>query len=741
MNLVKWFRKNNKKVMAVVVIVIMIGFVGGTALTSLLQSNRGGLGDVLARLGDKTKVTREDLLSARQELDILKLLRADVLLKSQDLQGIILGELLFADQKSSAILINSLKQTIRQEQYEISEKQINDIYRRQGSPDIYWYCLQHEVQLAGISLPEAEVSQLLAQVIPQLFDGGTYSGVIGAIMDQRRIPQGQILATMGKLLAALQYAQMVCSSQDVTTQQMMHTARLEEEGTNVEFVKFDSGVFAEGLDEPDAAKMAEQFDKYKKFFAGEVSDENPYGFGYKLPDRIRLEYLAVKLDDIQTIVSPPTQDEMGEFYNRNKAQSFTEQLQPDPNDPNSPTERVRGYAEVVDSISKQLMKSRINEKAEAILQDAMTLTEGDLAKMNEAAVEDLDAEQFGKLAGDYELAADKLSADYNIKVHTGRTGLLGPMELQMDEHLRTLVVRGYGRNRVRLSQIVFAVDEVAASELGQFDVQKPRLYQNIGPVRDWMSEYDMSGTIVALVRVTEARKASEPESIDQTFSTASFRIDPNQEESDEDIYSVKDKVAEDVKKLLAMSTAKAKAEDFVAQAVKGNWTSTVESFNKIHREEQGQDANEPDAFRLQNSRNLRRMSKATLETLAVQNQGNPAGAFFLNENKSNRLFVDQLYSLVPADSDTAEDLPLVLEVKHEMSYYAIKNISVNRLWEEGYEKTKVERLFREDMIRSQSLALVHFNPENIMKRLALKWTRIDDESEDAETPAESETAS
>jgi hypothetical protein len=220
-----------------------------------------------------------------------------------------------------------------------------------------------------------------------------------------------------------------------------------------------------------------------------------------------------------------------------------------------------------------------------------------------------------------------------------------------------------------------------------------------------------------------------------------LRFDPNQEEPDEDIYSVKEKVAEDVKNLAAMDTAKAKAEEFVAQAVKGNWTSTIVSFNKIHKEEQGLDANEPDAFRLQNSRDLRRMSRATLETLAVQNQGNPAGAFFLNENKSNRLFVDQLYSLVPADSDTAKDLPLVLEVKPEMSYYAIRNISVKRLWEEGYEKIKVERLYREDMIRSQSLALVHFNPENIMKRVDLEWTRIDEESEDAETQAKSETAS
>ncbi len=740
MNLVKWFRRNNRKVMAVVVIVIMIGFIGGSALTSLLQGNRGR-NDVIAYLGDKTKVTNEDLYSARRELDILRLLRADVLLRSQDLQGIILGELLFSDQRASAMLINRLKQTIRQNQYGISEKQINDIYRRRASPDIYWYCLQHEIQLAGISLPQAELSQQLAQIIPQLFEGRTYSEVVGAIMSQQRITQEQILATLGKLLAMLQYAHMICSSEDVTTRQIMHTASLEEEGINVEFVEIDSGAFTEAMDEPNGAMMTEHFDKYKKFFAGAVSDDNPYGFGYKLPDRIRLEYLAVKVDDVQTIVTEPTQDEIGDYYNRNKVQSFTEQVQSDPNDPNSLTDRVKSYAEVADTIFEQLLKSKISSKTESILQEAKMLTEAGLADMNDVEIERLDTEQFMKLAGDYKVAAQQLSDKHGIKVYADRTGLLGPVEMQTDEQLRTLVVRGYGRNSVRLSQVVFAVDELAASELGQFDVRKPEMYENVGPVRDWMSEYDISGTIVALVRVIEARKASEPESIDQTFSTASFRFDPNQEEADEDIYSVKDKVAEDVKKLAAMGTAKAKAEEFIVQAAKDGWKDTVDSFNELHRQQQGQDANEPDAFRLQNSRDLRRTSRAAFETLTIQNQGNPAGQFFLNENDSNRRFVDQLYSLVPADSDTAKDLPLVLEVKSDMSYYAIKNISVKRLWKEGYEKIKVTRLYKEDYIRSQSLAVVHFNPENIFKRLNLKFAQTDEESEDVETQAESEAAS
>ncbi|MHC4143923.1 MAG: hypothetical protein ACYSUD_03995 [Planctomycetota bacterium] len=742
MNLVKWFRRNNKKVMAVVVIVIMIGFVGGSALTSLLQGNRGR-NEVIAYLGDNTRLRRDDLYSARRELDILRMLQADVLMKSQDLQGLLLGELIFSDRGTSAALINRLKQTIRQNQYEISDKQINDIYERQAPPDIYWYCLRREARSAGIAVTNTEAAELLGKVVPQLFQGATYSQVISAIMSRQRIPEEEILATLGKLLAVLQYAHMICSSEDVTTRQLMHTAGIEEEGTNVEYLRFDSAVFAETQDQPDEKRLIEHFEKYKEFFANEVSDENPYGFGYRLPDRVRLEYIAVKLDDVRTIVTEPTQDEVENYYNRNKEQSFTEQVPSDPNDPNSElTDKVKSYAEVADTISEQLWKKKITLKAETILQDAKTLTETDLRDMNDTELAKLSGEKFKELAGDYGDAARQLSEKYNLKVHTGRTGSLDPLVMQSDEQLATLFVRGYASNPVRLSQIVFAVDELGASELGRFDMSKPRVYENIGPVRDMLGEMgDISGTITAVLRVVETEKASAPESIDQTFSTSSFRFDPNQEDAGDDLYSVREKVAEDVKKLAAMDTAKAKAQEFIGLAGKGDWKNTLDKFNELHKP---QDANDPDPFRLQNLTDLRRTPRAALETLASHYQGNPAAALFLNDRQINRQLANQLYSLVPPDKSTAEALPLVMEVKPNMSYYVIKNISVNRLWKEGYEKIKVMRLYREDHIRSQSLAAVHFNPANVLKRVNLRWAKTaeqDEQPADSNTPAKSEAAS
>ncbi len=134
------------------------------------------------------------------------------------------------------------------------------------------------------------------------------------------------------------------------------------------------------------------------------------------------------------------------------------------------------------------------------------------------------------------------------------------------------------------------------------------------------------------------------------------------------------------------------------------------------------------------------MSAATLDTLELHNQGNPAGQFFLRDSQINARLVEQLYSLVPRDKTTSDDVPLVMEAKPEMSYYAIKSISVKRFWKEDYDEARIMRTHEEDFTRSQSLGAVHFNPENILKRLNVEWARTDEESADADTPEETEAA-
>jgi len=724
--------------MAVVVIVIMIGFIGGGALQQLGRRRTG----TIAYFGKKNEITDYDLSLARRELDILSMLRADALLRSQDLNGIFLGELLFSDQRGSAALINRLKQTIRTNQYKISEKQINDLYRRQAPPGVYWLLLQNEAQNAGIRISNEQAGELLGRIIPQLFQGQTYKQLINILITRQRIPEQQVLTTVAKLLAIMQYSAIICSNEDLTTRQVMQTASNEEERINVEFVKFDSAVFAEQQEAPSQDKITGYFDKYKTIAPGTVSDENPHGFGYKLPDRVQLEYIAVKLDEVKTIVKPPTQDEMGDYYSRNKEQLYTEQVSSDPNDPNSPTiPKTKSFAEVANNISRQLLKDKINSTATNILQEARTLTEAELEDLKIESAE-VTTEQLKEKAGDYKTTAAQLSEKYKIKVYTGQTGLLSPVDIQSDEQMGTLFLQGYGQNPVILNKVVFAVDELAASELGPFDVAKPRMFENIGPVRDMMSMYgtDSSG-IMAIMRVIDAQKAGEPESIDVTYSTHTLKFDPNKDDAGEDIYSVKEKVTEDLKKLAALETTKSRADEFIALAKKESWTNAINKFEELYGQLQQRDPNDPNAFRLQTYPGMRRMLQANLATIALQGQGDPMTPFYLNESRINKKFIDQLYSLIPPDKDRAESLPVVVEFKPDMSYYVIKDLSVKRLFKEDFDNSKATRLFREDYIQSQSLAAIHFNPENILKRMNFRAAGTEEETADANSPSESEAAS
>jgi len=761
MNLVKWFRKNNKKMMAVVVIIIMIGFVGGSYL-SQLSRRATGIHKTIAYFGDNKKITNSSLSTAHRELNILRTLRVDVLLRNQSLSGILLGELLFAEQQTSPLLINHIKQAIRTNHIRISDKQINDMYRKSVPSSIYWLLLKDEAGSAGIIASNEQASKLLGQLIPQLFNGQTYSQRIGDLINQHGLTEQQLLTIFSELLSTLEYAKIICSNENVTSSQIARSIAAEMESIDAELVEFDSDYFTSSIEEPALNAEEEHFEDYKQFFTGDVSEKNPHGFGYKLPDRVQLEYIIVKLDDILPLITPPANQEKDDYYQRYKQELFTEQLRTDPNDPNSPlTQRIKKRSEVEDIISSRLLKNKIYSTANQILQETITITEAGFED-TDIEPENLTDEQFKDLSGDYKTAAEKISKKHNIKLYQGQTGLLSPSVLQADEHLTRLYLEGRGRNPVPLFQIVFAVGDLDASELGPFDVQKPKMYENIGPLKDlwgwdparretpqWSGMQDTSGQIMAIARVTKAIKAAEPKRIDQPIDISAPNLDPNDELNEKNVYPVREKVTEDLKRLAAMDIAKSKAEEFIDLASKEGWDNALDKFNELYGPLAKQDQNDPNVFKLQNLTGLQRISSNTLETLVMQSEGNPGQRSFLtearkwlsvNEAKIERQFIDQLYSLVPPDSNNVDAVPLVMEFKPGMSFYCIKNISVNRLTLQEYEEIKPMRLQREDYIQSESLAPIHFNPQNILKRMKFRNAGTDEEQQN-DTPIEPEAAS
>ncbi len=347
MNLMKWFRKNNKRIMAVVVVILMIGFVGDAYIRQLGYA-RMGRGKVIATYHGNKKITVDDLRAARQELEILQGFGgfgfgAGDILRSipapgfnvPDLKGFFMGELLFANPQVSPVMISRVEDLIRRNNYSISGKQLSEIYSKSADRVICWILLKKEAEEAGIYVSNENVAEQLRRLIPQMSTGATYSKLVGSIINRHSVSEDKFLSMFGKLMAVLQYSSMRCSSEDVTNQQLRLAASLNSETMDVNFVKIEVELFSKSQAEPSAGKLAEQFEKYKSQFAGNPTQENPYGFGYKLSEAVKLEYIAVRLEDIKTIVPAPTEEECRDFYQKNKERPpIAEEVLADINDPN-----------------------------------------------------------------------------------------------------------------------------------------------------------------------------------------------------------------------------------------------------------------------------------------------------------------------------------------------------------------------------------------------------------------------
>ncbi len=743
MNLVKWFRKNNTKVMAVVVIVLMVGFVGGSSLSYLLRGS-GGMNETVAHYGAKRqKITPSDRMVARQELEILQALRLDRVMQSQDLRGLLLGQLLFSQSQGSAPIMDTIRQAIQQNRYRISDKQLSEMNKRTVPADIYWLLLRNEAESAGFRLPIEDVGELLGQLIPRLFEGGAYETVMHAQVNRFSVPEGTIVATFGKLLAVLQYADAICSMENMTTSQLRHTAAIEGESMDIEFVKIEAEMLADKEATPPQAKLQAHFDEYKDFFPGEVSQVNPYGFGYKQPARVQLDYIALKLEDVSSIVKPVTPQEAETYFRQNRERLFTEQVPVDPNDPNSPqVPRVRDYIEVADTIRTRLLRERITSKAEQILLDARTLADAELEAGRSQGTE-LPLEQLKAEAGDYEQIAQDLGQRYNLTVYSGRTGLLTAADVQQDEQLGKLALTDYGYNPIRLSQMLFSVEELGDDAVVLLSVPSAEMYRSIGPARDpaMTGARNMSDKIMALVRVVDAREAAPPESLETTFSTKTLGIGESSEDEADILYSVEEKVIEDVRTLAAWDTAKNRAAEFAVLAAKDGWQPAVNEFNTLYGDQIKDDPNDPNVFSLDQLVGVRPISGEQLSAIKAQAANNPSVASFVERLSNEQRFVDRLHSLVPPDSNSLPQTPVVMEYLPDQTLYCLKSISIQRLPQEHFQQMKGKLLRRDQYNDAQNLAIVHFMPKNILDRMQFEFIAESVEPAQEETAPPAEDAS
>lgn len=736
MSLMKWMRKNNKKLMAVVVIVLMVAFIGGSSFSYLMQGS-GGANAAVAYYGNK-KISHNDRMAAENELKLLEELGADNLLRRQDMRGILLAELLFSQSRDSAGMMDMARQMIQRNQYRISEKQLNDMYaERAGVPgDIFWILLRDEAQSAGIYVSNQEVGEMLGRIIPQMFDGVTYAQMMQGWIARYGMPEEDILRTYAKLIAVLQYGQIISSMQNVTNSQVRHMAGSEAEGLEAEYVQLEASAFADKQQTPAADALTKQFDQHKANIPGDASESNPFGFGYRLPNRVQFEYIAVKLSDVAGTIKQPTDEDVEQYYQQNRARQFTQKVPTDPNDPNSPViDKVRSFVEVADEIMSQLRRQRITTKAEQILTEARNLADVELPRSvgdgNEPTVQ-----QLQEKAGSYAKIAQDLSTKYSLPLHNGTTGLLSVVDMRNDRYLRRMSLANYGSNPVPLSMVLFSLKAFGDDATILQSFSPATMYSSIGPAKDPASATasDVSSQIMLLARVVDAQPDAAPANIDVAYSTRTLNL--GDAAPQDKTFFVKEQVVTDLRDLAAWETTGARAAELAALATKDGWDAAVSQFNKLYKA----DPNDPNLFEIDRRRSVQRIARADIEVLAAQLSNNPAGKVYLAEAQTESEFANRLFSLAPTDPNAATKTQ-VLEFKPNRSYYVIKDLKLQPLYQEQFQQMKGMVIGREEYGQAQSLAAVHLNPDNILKRMDFRWAKPAEEPSKDEAAKESKDAS
>jgi len=724
MNLVRWLRKNNKKIMAIVVIIILFGFIGGSQLLRLLAQRQ--IRSVATYDRNQT-ITDQDIRTARNELELLQNLKSRSFLQSQDLHGLLLSEILFSERSAHPAVINYLKQTIQSQRLRVSQAQLSDLYQGSSVAAVYWILLKYEAHRAGITVSNNDCGMVLSQVAKQLFKGISYQQLIQNTMNRYGMSEDAVLTVFGDLISIVQYSRIVCDMEDITSSQLKHMVSCEQESVKADYVKMDAQTFLKLIDTnsmPADDVLVTQFNHYKDDRPGQATQDNPFGFGYRLPDRVQMEYILLKLDEVQKTIEAPTQDALENFYQTNAQSMFTEQVPTDPNDPNSPKKDVtKSYPQVAAEVRQQLIAQQTIAKAQDILQDARNATR---LPLSEEQTSGMSLDAIKAKAVSYGTAAEELHKQYELPVYSGKTGLLSRADVRAGRYLSRMYISGRGDARIPISEYAFSVPPLKVDDPVLLNVQKPRLYSNIGPVRDRMtgSSASVTGQVMALLRVVVVEPSAAPEALEYSYDNSPIDLTGSEAP---DMVSIKDQVIADVREHQAYEMMLGKAHELVNAARTQGWEAALQQANAQYGDELKNAPTDPNVLTLTN-RVIQRVPEDQLNTMSLMTQDNPFLVNYLARARSETDLGDTLYQLVDPDQTEADHLFEVVESQSSHSVYCVKSVTIKRLSLQEYDKIKTMAMLQELQTDSQSLAPVHFNPDNILARMGFQLIKDNSES-------------
>jgi hypothetical protein len=176
-----------------------------------------------------------------------------------------------------------------------------------------WFLLDREARRCGIEVPPREVDRfLLAWKMP--------GRVLEQIRDRHSISIDRIKDCIADFMRIGRVGNLAAAAIKVSQPEVAHFVRDTRETVAVRMSILRADAFADPNSRPDAAAMEKQFYQYRNDLPGTTR----YGYGYRWPDRIRVEYVVTDMDKIEKAIKISRDDAMN-FW-RDHRKDYTKQI-------------------------------------------------------------------------------------------------------------------------------------------------------------------------------------------------------------------------------------------------------------------------------------------------------------------------------------------------------------------------------------------------------------------------------
>lgn len=336
--MMKFFRKYTKHLLAIFMALLLIVWLGGTALEQVISTAGGGK-EPQGRLFGKEVLYRDLIptqvhLNTLQQLEVAYLLQPWVRVLSQQLRAY--------DMRIFSV---------REDELSLLE----------------WHMLVSEALKNGAFVPEAEIHQAVVEM----------SRTPGFDRVRQNLALRDIESALHSYHLVTQQAAEQCEAIQVAESDIRAFVRETQERAKISVLQVNVSPFMDRKYEPTGEELVEQFEKYK-------DEPRPMSaglkFGYQKPEAVRIECIRVNVDPLVDQQRISAADKRANEYWQSHKEEFTRPVEPQAEgDPRRPSrgEPYATYTEAQSDVVAKLKRDGAVSQARSIASDLIRRLESD----------------------------------------------------------------------------------------------------------------------------------------------------------------------------------------------------------------------------------------------------------------------------------------------------------------------------------------------------------------------------